>query len=179
MYKLEYLPVARKDMIEIVRYISRELQNPDAADRLAVELVNAAESVLTFPYAAPAYQPIRSLKHEYRKILVQNYLMFYWVDEEERLVTVARVVYAKRDYGRLLGMERLVEVTLEIDAELKEQAEKVFAENGMTLEEATILFFEETVRLGRLPFELDDDLREYIAKQLDTPASDSVGSVRP
>ena len=32
-------------------------------------------------------------------------------------------------------MERLVEVTLEIDAELKEQAEKVFAENGMTLEE--------------------------------------------
>ena len=42
MYKLEYLPVARKDMIEIVRYISRELQNPDAADRLAVELVNAA-----------------------------------------------------------------------------------------------------------------------------------------
>lgn len=62
-------------------------------------------------------------------------------------------------------MERLVEVTLEIDAELKEQAEKVFAENGMTLEEATILFFEETVRLGRLPFELDDDLREYIAKR--------------
>ena len=76
-------------------------------------------------------------------------------------------------------MERLVEVTLEIDAELKEHAEKAFAENGMTLEEATILFFEETVRLGRLPFELDDDLREYIAKQLDTPASDSVGSVRP
>ena len=78
------------------------LSQEDAADRLAVELVNAAESVLTFPYAAPAYQPIRSLKHEYRKILVQNYLMFYWVDEEKKLVTVARVVYAKRDYGRLL-----------------------------------------------------------------------------
>ena len=43
MYKLEYLPVARKDMLEIVRYISRELQNPDAADRLAGEFVNAAE----------------------------------------------------------------------------------------------------------------------------------------
>ena len=91
MYKLEYLPVARKDMLEIVRYIRGELQNPDAA-----------ESVLTFPYATPAYQPIRPLKHEYRKILVQNYLMFYWVDEEKKLVTVARVVYAKRDYGRLL-----------------------------------------------------------------------------
>ena len=102
MYKLEYLPVARKDMLEIVRYISRELQNPGAADHLAVELVDAAESVLSFPYAPPAYQPIRPLKHEYRKSLVQNYLMFYWVDEEKKLVTVARVVYAKRDYGRLL-----------------------------------------------------------------------------
>ena len=69
---------------------------------LGVRPANAAEGVLLFPYATPTYQPIRPLKHEYRKILVQNYLMFYWVDEEKKLVTVARVVYAKRDYGRLL-----------------------------------------------------------------------------
>ena len=102
MYKLEYLPVARKDMLEIVRYISGELKNPNAADRLAVELINAMGNVLTFPYRAPVYQPIRPLKHEYRKILVHNYLMFYWVDEDKELVTVARVVYAKRDYSRVL-----------------------------------------------------------------------------
>ena len=102
MYKLEYLPVAQRDMVEIVRYISGELQNPTAAARLAMELVNAAESVLTFPYALPAYKPIRSLKREYRKILVQNFFVFYWVDEEKKLVTVARVVYAKRDISRLL-----------------------------------------------------------------------------
>ena len=74
-------------------------------------------------------------------------------------------------------MGKLVEVTLEIDAELKEQAEKVCMENGLTLEEATVLFFEETVRLGRFPFELDEDLKQYIAEQPDTPASDSAGSV--
>lgn len=102
MYKLEYLPVARKDMLEIARYISGELQNPDAADCLAMELVDAAKSELTFPYATPAYQPICPLKHEYRNILVQNYLMFYWVYEERKLVPVARVIYAKRGYGRLL-----------------------------------------------------------------------------
>ena len=102
MYKLEYLPVARKDMLEIVRYISGELKNPNAADHLAVELINVMENVLTFPYATPVYQPIRPLKHEYRKILAHNYLMFYWVDEDKGLVTVARVVYAKRDYSRLL-----------------------------------------------------------------------------
>ena len=45
MYKLEYLPVARRDMIEIVRYISQELQNPTAADQLAMELIEAGDSI--------------------------------------------------------------------------------------------------------------------------------------
>ena len=102
MYKLEYLPVARRDMVEIVRYISQELQNPTAADQLAVELIEAGDDVPKFPYTNPAFIPIRPLKHEYRKLLVQNYFMFYWVDEGKKLVTVARVVYAKRDYERLL-----------------------------------------------------------------------------
>lgn len=102
MYKLEYLPVARRDMIEIVRYISQELQNPTAADQLAMELIEAGDSIPKFPYANPAFIPIRPLKHEYRKLLVQNYFMFYWVDEAKKLVTVARVVYARRDYKRLL-----------------------------------------------------------------------------
>ena len=102
MYKLEYLPVARRDMIEIVRYISQELQNPTAADQLAMELIEAGDSIPKFPYANPAFIPIRPLKHEYRKLLVQNYFMVYWVDEVKKLVTVARVVYARRDYKRLL-----------------------------------------------------------------------------
>lgn len=94
--------MARRDMIEIVRYISQELQNPTAADQLAMELIEAGDSIPKFPYANPAFIPIRPLKHEYRKLLVQNYFMFYWVDEVKKLVTVARVVYARRDYKRLL-----------------------------------------------------------------------------
>lgn len=104
MYKLEYLPVTRKDMIEIVRYICKDLNNPMAADQLAVELVKAGDSILCLPHANPPYIPIRPLKHEYRKLLVQNYLMFYWVDEAAKLVTVARVIYAKRDYEQLLEL---------------------------------------------------------------------------
>lgn len=102
MYNLEYLPIARQDMIEIVQYISRELGNPLAADRLATELIEAGDGIPTFPYANPPYTPIRPLKHEYRKLLVRNYYMFYWVDEDKKMVTIARVVYAKRAFDRLL-----------------------------------------------------------------------------
>ncbi|MEZ3418878.1 MAG: type II toxin-antitoxin system RelB/DinJ family antitoxin [Lachnospiraceae bacterium] len=58
-------------------------------------------------------------------------------------------------------MGQMVEIILEIDADLKEQAEVVFAEYGLTLEQAAILFFKEVVRLKQFPFELDDDLLEY------------------
>lgn len=102
MYKLEFLPAARLDMIDIVRYISRDLGNPTAAERIAAALIRAAESIPDFPYANPGYYPIRPLKHEYRKLSVENYLIFYWVDEAQKTVTVARVVYARRDYGVIL-----------------------------------------------------------------------------
>ena len=96
MYKLEYLPVARRDMIEIVRYISQELHNPTAADQLAMELIEAGDSIPKFPYANPAFIPIRPLKHEYRKLLVQNYFMFYWVDEVKKLV-IMRMMLGERE----------------------------------------------------------------------------------
>lgn len=48
----------------------------------------------------------------------------------------------------VMGMGQLVEVALEIDVALKEQAEKVFAENGLTLEQATILFLKKPSALG-------------------------------
>ena len=43
-----------------------------------------------------------------------------------------------------MGMGQLVEVALEIDVALKEQAEKVFAENGLTLDPSLFT-------AGRLP----------------------------
>ncbi|MCL2368642.1 MAG: type II toxin-antitoxin system RelE/ParE family toxin [Oscillospiraceae bacterium] len=103
MYSLEYLPGAMQDMAEIARYMSHVLSNPAAAEKLAGEMVEAADRLADFPYKNRVYQPIRPLKREYRGQIVQNYIMFYSVDEDGKLVTIARVIYARRDYGKLLG----------------------------------------------------------------------------
>ena len=102
MYNVEYLLSAVQDMVEIVTYIARELNNPSAAERIAERLAAAGESLRDFPYAQPAYTPLRPLKHEYRKLLVENYMMLYWMTEAEKRVTIARVVYARRNYAKLL-----------------------------------------------------------------------------
>lgn len=102
MYRLEYLPVALQDMAEITHYISHELQNPSSAERLSAKFVEAADGISAFPYANPTYQPIRPLQREYRKLLAENYLMLYWVDEPSQTVTIARVIYSRRDYEKKL-----------------------------------------------------------------------------
>ena len=102
MYTIEYLPIARRDMVDIAKYIGVKLANPDAADKLAEEMIKAAESLINMPYKCPMYTPVKPLKHEYCKLIVHNYIMFYWIDEDKKLVTIARVVYSGRDYEKLL-----------------------------------------------------------------------------
>lgn len=102
MYRIEYLPAALRDLVEIAAYIGVELDNPNAADRFADDIAESMSAAAEQPYMYPAYTPIKPLKHEYRKIVVRNYDVFYWVDEPDKTVTVARVIYAGRDIKKLL-----------------------------------------------------------------------------
>jgi len=102
MYQLDYLPIARQDMTETAKYISHELCNPTAADKLAHEMIEAADMLTNFPYANAIHSTVRPAKREYRRLIVQNYMMFYWIDEKEKRITIARVIYARRDYDKLL-----------------------------------------------------------------------------
>ena len=98
MYKIEYLPIALNDLTSIVKYIKNELHNPQAANLLAEEIVAKIENLKDFPYAHRVYQPLKELKQEYRRLIVKNYLVFYWINEENKTITIARVIYGKRDY---------------------------------------------------------------------------------
>lgn len=102
MYSVRYLPIARQDFVDIVRYISIVLQNPAAAERLTEQLIDAVEGLSHFPYANPVYIPIKPLKREYRKLSVKNYLVFYSVDEARHEVTIYRAIYARRNYEKVL-----------------------------------------------------------------------------
>jgi len=55
-------------------------------------------------------------------------------------------------------MSNTVVIEIQVDADLKEAAEKELAAQGYTLEKAIVLFLEETVRLGRIPFEVTDEM---------------------
>ena len=102
MYTIEYLPIARRDMVDIAKYIGVKLANPDAAERLAEKMAESAEDLANMPYKCPMYIPVKPVKHEYRTLIGHNYIMFSWIDDDTKLVTIARVVYSGRDYEKLL-----------------------------------------------------------------------------
>ncbi len=54
---------------------------------------------------------------------------------------------------------------------LYDEAALILAEQGLTVEDALVMFFKETVRLGRIPFEYtEQDLEE--ARQMEAMLSD-------
>lgn len=100
MYKVEFLPIAKQDLSEIVLYIKNELNNPQAAESFLDEVISAAERLGGFPYSNPVHNMIKPLKNEYRKTFVKNYILFYTVDENKKLVTVSRIIYGRRDISK-------------------------------------------------------------------------------
>ena len=102
MYKIEYLPIAKKDMYDIIYYISNELKNPTAAKKLEKKFLDGEKNILSFPYGIPAYKPIKKLIHEYRSIKINNFLMFYIINENTKVITIVRVLYQKMNINDVL-----------------------------------------------------------------------------
>ena len=53
-------------------------------------------------------------------------------------------------------MAETINVTIRLDKEIKDQAEKMFAGFGMTLSTAVNIFVRQALRQGRIPFEIYD-----------------------
>ena len=65
----------------------------------------------------------------------------------------------------------MVTVSFKIPQSLYDEAALILAEQGLTVEDALVMFFKETVRLGRIPFEYtEQDLEE--ARQMEAMLSD-------
>lgn len=102
MYQLDFLPIAKKDIDDIIYYISKNLKNTIAAQNLAQKFITGANSILEFPYGSPIYNSSKKLNYEYRSIKIKNFLMFYVINENKKVITIVRVLYQKMDFNQIL-----------------------------------------------------------------------------
>ncbi len=64
--------------------------------------MSSLDNILEFPYGSSVYRQAGVLKNEYRCYKVKNFMMFYIINEDERLITIVRVLYQKMDISNIL-----------------------------------------------------------------------------
>lgn len=102
-YEVRVTRQALEQMKEIVHYISNDLMAPDAADNLLDKMKAEITKLSSFPkkHALIYEEPWRT--EGVRKIVVKNFLIYYWVDDDNNRVQVIAVIYSRRDQIRQLS----------------------------------------------------------------------------
>ncbi len=92
MVKIKMLPLAAQDLEEIVDFLSGFYVSValDQYDNL-IEKINKLPS---FPFLHPVYKPGK-YNYEYRKMVVDNYLVFYVVLDDA--IEIHRILHQKRN----------------------------------------------------------------------------------
>lgn len=102
MYKILITADAEKDIDIILNYITNTLCNSEAAKSLATEIIKKYKRISENPYMYELYPDKLLADKGYRKVTVKNYMIFYIVNENDKTVTVMRVIYGRRDHKNLI-----------------------------------------------------------------------------
>ena len=107
IYQVVITSPAEIDMVEIGRYISRELHSPKAAFDLQDGIDEKILSLEEMPKRYAVVKDEKLARFGYRVARVKNYLIFYIVDDQAKpqTVNIVRVLYAMRDWAHLLHID--------------------------------------------------------------------------
>ena len=90
------------DLKQIAAYIARQLMEPDLAVNQIRRIHKAVLNLAELPYRNPLVQDELLAMQGFRFIMVDQYIVFYVVNEETLDVTVVRILYGKRNWQHLL-----------------------------------------------------------------------------
>ncbi|KAB3530931.1 type II toxin-antitoxin system RelE/ParE family toxin [Alkaliphilus pronyensis] len=99
-YRIEYLPIAEKDLLEVLEYIQND--NLSAAISFIDELDSSISKLENFPFIGHNTKDTRLQYLNYRALVVQYYLIFYVVTED--VIEIRRILHGKRKYSFLLNV---------------------------------------------------------------------------
>jgi addiction module RelE/StbE family toxin len=101
-YSLKFTPKASEDLEQIYSYITGTLLAKLAADNLLDRIESSIMRLKSFPYSGSFVldEPLKN--RGYRKLIIDNYIAFYLVNEQEKQVVIMRILYGAQNYQDLL-----------------------------------------------------------------------------
>ena len=103
IYEVRISKQAERQLREIFQYISYTLQAPGTAEKMLDLLEREILSLSSFPNRIPLTQDEPWHSQGVHKMVVKNYLVYFWVDENTQTVHIIAVVYGRRDQKQLLA----------------------------------------------------------------------------
>lgn len=100
-YEVILTDVAKEELEEIYEYISEHLLQISAANRLMDKIEQYILRLEQSPYSCVEVH-IKHHNEVYRKLVVDNYIVLYEVNEENKQVVIYRVIYGKTDYLKIM-----------------------------------------------------------------------------
>ncbi len=101
IYNLKFTAHAYRDIQSIYEYISKNLYAPMSANRIMKMIQDSIENLKSFPYSAPAVKDDFLSRKGFRKLITEDYIVLYKVDENNKSVIIHRIVNGKTDYKNL------------------------------------------------------------------------------
>jgi addiction module RelE/StbE family toxin len=101
-YSLKFTAKASEDLEQIYSYISARLFAETAADNLLERIESSIMRLKTLPYSCSFVfdEPLKN--RGYRKLIIDNYIVFYLVNELDRQIVIMRILYGARNYQDFL-----------------------------------------------------------------------------
>lgn len=101
-YKIKFSKDARNDLIDIYKYVSNNLQEPNIAKKLIQKMRKEIYELENSPQMYSIINDNFLKRLEIRKIRVKNYFVFYSINIEASIVEIIRIMYARRNWKELI-----------------------------------------------------------------------------
>lgn len=102
-YVVKITSQAEAQMQEIIHYITYDLKAPDAALHLLDALEDSFTSLAHFPQRVALINEEPWHSNGIHRLPVKNFLVYFWIDEDNIKVQIIAVIYEKRDQLRRLS----------------------------------------------------------------------------
>lgn len=96
-YNVNITSQAEKQIQEIIHYIAHELKAPDAALHLLDTLEDSFASLAHFPQRVTLLNEEPWHTNRIHRLPIKNFLVYFWIDEDNLKVQITAVIYAKCD----------------------------------------------------------------------------------
>lgn len=96
-YSVKITPQAQTQMLEIFSYISNNLKEPSTATYLLDELQRNILALSSFPKRMTLVNEEPWKSYGIHKMVVKNFIVYFWVNDEQKEVHITAVIYGKRE----------------------------------------------------------------------------------